>query len=43
MSCTVRAGTVFSTTARPPNKFPEPGRICMVVTPPAAARLKAGS
>src|SRR5690242_13998033 len=40
----VRAGTFFTTTERPPNKFADPGRICMVVTPPLiSARLKPGS
>ena len=40
---TVVARTGRSTTERPPNRLPEPGRICNVVTPPASARLKPGS
>src|SRR6185503_16702509 len=41
--CTVRDGTTFKTTLRPPIKFPEPGSTCMVVTPPARARGSCGS
>ena len=38
---TVRAGTFFKVTERPPNRFAEPGRICSAVTPPlASAREK---
>src|ERR1041384_3565593 len=41
--CTVREGTTLTTTLRPPIKFAEPGRICIVVTPPANARGNCGS
>src|SRR5689334_7613509 len=41
--CTVADGTFFSTTLRPPIRFAEPGRICMVVTPAASARGNCGS
>src|SRR5919108_2376019 len=41
--CTVRAGTILSTTERPPIKLAEPGRICAVVIPPAKARGNCGS
>src|SRR6185503_228791 len=41
--CTVRDGTTFKTTLRPPIKFPEPGSTCMVVTPPARTRGSCGS
>src|SRR5215471_10303993 len=40
---TVREGTTFKTTLRPPIKFAEPGRIWIVVTPPANARGNCGS
>ena len=43
MAATVMAVTFFSTTDRPPNRLPEPGRISSVVTPPARERSKAGS
>src|SRR5688500_2495963 len=38
IACTVRAGTTFSTTLRPPIRFAEPGSTCSVVTPPARLR-----
>src|SRR5213592_2225002 len=41
--CTVREGTTLTTTLRPPIKFAEPGKICIVVTPPANARGNCGS
>ena len=43
MPCTVRLGTFFSTTPRPPNRLALPGRICSEVMPPASAREKPGS
>src|SRR5690606_14132948 len=43
MSCTVRPGTFFTVTPRPPNRFADPGRICIVVTPPASASVNCGS
>ena len=41
--CIVREGTFLMVTPRPPKRLPEPGRICMVVTPPASARSNCGS
>src|SRR5215213_9127031 len=41
--CTVRLGTFLTVTLRPPNRLAEPGRICMLVTPPSSARVKPGS
>src|SRR4029078_6210497 len=41
--CTVRDGTTFSTTLRPPMRFAEPGSTCSVVTPPARLRGNCGS
>src|SRR6476661_10215140 len=43
IDCTVRPGTTFSTTLRPPMRFAEPGRTCSVVTPPARFRGNCGS
>ncbi len=43
MPWVVTEGMFFSTTARPPNRLPEPGRINRAVTPPARARSKPGS
>ena len=44
MPWTVRAGTFFSVTDRPPNKLAEPGSTWSAVTPPfISARLKPGS
>src|SRR6266849_10333479 len=40
---TVREGTNFKTTLRPPIKLAEPGRTCIVVKPPARARGICGS
>ena len=39
----MREGTSFTTTLRPPIRFPDPGRICIVVSPPARARGICGS
>src|SRR5205085_12557523 len=39
----VRDGTFFTVTPRPPNRLAEPGRICIVVTPPASERSNCGS
>ena len=36
-------GTFLTVTLRPPNRFAEPGRICIVVTPPASASSNCGS
>src|SRR3954465_3191184 len=41
--CTVRDGTTFSTTLRPPIRLAEPGSTCSVVTPPARLRGNCGS
>src|SRR6266851_10338902 len=41
--CTVRDGTTFSTTDRPPIRFADPGRTWSVVTPPARLRGNCGS
>src|SRR5689334_11915995 len=41
--CTVRDGTSFSTTLRPPIRFADPGRTWIVVTPPASDRGSCGS
>src|SRR4051812_33529167 len=41
--CTVRDGTILSTTLRPPIRFAEPGNTWMVVTPPARLRGNCGS
>src|SRR5690242_5303187 len=43
MPCTVRDGTTFKTTLRPPIRLAEPGRTCSVVTPPARLRGNCGS
>ena len=43
MPCTVIDGTFLSVTPRPPIRFPEPGRISRVVTPPANAFSNCGS
>ena len=43
MPSAVRDGTFFSVTPRPPKRFPDPGRISIVVTPPARARSNCGS
>jgi hypothetical protein len=39
----VRLGTFLSVTLRPPNRLPEPGRICIDVMPPASASENCGS
>ena len=39
----VAPGCSFTVTVSPPMTFPLPGRIWMVVTPPARARAMAGS
>ena len=39
----VRAGTFFTVTPRPPIRFPDPGRICIAVMPPASASSNWGS
>src|SRR6476659_6774939 len=41
--CTVREGTTFSTTLRPPMRFADPGSTWIAVTPPARLRGKCGS
>src|SRR5678815_1476729 len=41
--CTVRDGTTFNTTLRPPNRLADPGRIWIVVTPAESARGNCGS
>src|SRR6266550_4524532 len=43
IACTVRPGTTFNTTLRPPIRFAEPGSTCSVVTPPARLRGNWGS
>ena len=43
MPSAVRDGTFFTVTPRPPNRLPDPGRICIVVTPPASASSNCGS
>src|SRR5882762_1994431 len=43
MPCTVFDGTTLSTTLRPPIRLADPGRTCMVVTPPASTRGNCGS
>ena len=40
---TLRPGTFFNVTLRPPNRLAEPGKICSVVTPPASAVTNPGS
>ena len=42
MSMTLRPGTFFNVTPRPPIRLADPGRICMDVTPPASAVTKPG-
>src|SRR3954447_7794229 len=42
MPSAVRDGTFLTVTPRPPNRFADPGRICMVVTPPASDRSNWG-
>src|SRR6476659_7851621 len=41
--CTLRDGTTFSTTLRPPIRFADPGSTWSVVTPPASVRGNCGS
>src|SRR5688500_906020 len=41
--CTVRDGTTFRTTLRPPMRFADPGRTWSVVTPPERLRGNCGS
>src|SRR6185437_33503 len=41
--CTVRDGTTLRIALRPPNRLPEPGSTCSVVTPPARLRGNCGS
>ena len=43
MSMTLRAGTFFSVTPRPPTRLADPGRICSVVMPPMSAKGNWGS
>jgi hypothetical protein len=44
MPWTVRAGTFFKVTERPPNRLADPGKTWSAVTPPfISARLKPGS
>src|SRR6476661_1951415 len=41
--CTVREGTTFNTTLRPPMRLADPGSTWIVVTPPARLRGNCGS
>src|SRR5262245_4057480 len=43
IACTVRAGTFFSVTLRPPMRLAEPGSIWSGVMPPASAVANPGS
>src|SRR5688572_16449339 len=43
IDCTVRPGTTFRTTLRPPMRLADPGSTWSVVTPPASTRGNCGS